>query len=148
MKIQPIIPLLLLAIVLMASCSSAPRTELHNLPSMVEIVSLNLSETHIKIRVSHRNRHTRKNNQLSCQLAIKDHEVIEFNAIPIPDLTTYAVETVNINLSSNELPDSLSDDDELPYALDCFLFSENFRKEHVIKTATLFSVPGTTGEYR
>ncbi len=132
----------------LVGCTSVPKTELQNLPSMVEIVMLNLADAQLKVRVSHRNRTTRENNQLSCKLAIKDHPSVEFNAIPIPDLTTYAVETVEISLADQTLPAADNNHGDLPYVLDCFLFSENFRNEHLVKKATLYPVPGTKAEFR
>lgn len=140
--------LTLLALSLVSCAGSVPRRDLQNLPSLIEIVAVNFSQQALKIRVSHRNKTARTGNQLSCQLAIKDSTAIQFNEIPVPDLTTYAVETLDINLPSSQHDFLNEQSRELPYVLDCFLFSENFRKEHLIKKATLFLVPGTENTYR
>jgi len=133
----------------MSSCgTSVPRNELQNLPVLIEIMGINLSNGELKVRISHRNNLTRKNNQLSCQLALKDLTPIKFNQIPLPDLTNYAVETVDIKLPPLDLPAANKRSKELPYVLDCHLFSENFRQEHVIKKSTLFRVPGSVADYR
>ena len=133
----------------LSSCgSSVPRNELQNLPSLIEIMGIDLADGELKIRISHRNRLTRKNNQLSCQLALKDYTPIKFNQIQLPDLTNYAVETIDIKLSTIDLPVVDSEHKQMPYVLDCYLFSETFREEHLIKKSTLFRVPGSTAEYR
>ncbi len=148
MKTNTNTALLILLSLALSNCTPVPKTELHNLPSLIEIVMLDLSSEQLKVRLSHRNRLTRENNQLSCQLAIKERQAIEFNGIPIPDLTTYAVETIDISLINKNLPKAGEKYKQLPYVLDCFLFSENFRKEHVIKKSILYPVPGTKHEYR
>lgn len=134
---------------LLSSCtSSVPRSELQNLPSLIEIKGVNLIDGDLKIRVSHRNNLTRKNNQLSCQLALKDFMPFKFNKIPLPDLTNYAVETIDIKLPAVDLPPVNKMTKDMPYVLDCFLFSQNFREEHLIKKSTLFRVPGSQADYR
>lgn len=134
---------------LLSGCGpSIPRTELHDLPPLIEIVALDFNSKQLKARITHRNKNTRENNQLSCQLALKDFEAIRFDSITVPNLTTYAKETVNIDLSDSQFPQLNQLSKELPYVLDCFLFSENFRKEQVIKKATLFQVPGSEYEFR
>ncbi|WP_223789689.1 hypothetical protein [Marinicella meishanensis] len=141
--------LILTALVLStAGCNSVPRTELQNLPSLIEIVSFQVPEAQLKLRLSHRNKSTRENNQLSCQLAIKDQPAFAFNAIPVPDMTTYAVETLDIDLRDQTMPAIVPGSAELPYVLDCFLFSENFRTEQIVKRAILYLVPGSNDEYR
>ena len=135
--------------ILVSSCSSSvPRNELQNLPSLIEIMGINLSDGDLKVRISHRNNLTRINNKLSCQLALKDFTPIKFNELPLPDLTNYAVETMDIKLSTADLPPVNKSSSEMPYVLDCYLFSENFREEHLIKKSTFFRVPGTEAEYR
>ncbi len=135
-------------ITLQACGPSIPRTELSDLPPLIEIVSLNLSEQQLKLRVSHRNKITRKDNQLSCQLALKDFIPIKFNRVTLPDMTTYAKETIDIKLDQTNLPKVDKQQKGLPYVLDCYIFSENFRDEQIIKKASLFKVPGISGEYR
>ncbi len=138
----------LLTLSLLSCTGSVPRRDLQNLPSLVEIVAVNFNQQDLKIRVSHRNKTARVGNQLSCQLAIKDSKPLQFNEIPVPDLTTYAVETLDIKLPTGQQAFLRENNKELPYVLDCFLFSENFRKEHLIKKASLFLVPGTENTYR
>ncbi len=131
------------------SCGpGVPRKDLQNLPSLIEIIAINFDQNELKIRVSHRHKTTREGNQLSCQLAIKDYSPITFNEIPVPNLTTYAVETLDISLASDNQDFATEKNHELPYVLDCFLFSDNFRKEHLINKATLYRVPGTINTYR
>lgn len=148
MKNKPFTFSLLLGLLLTAGCSSVPRSELQNLPSLIEIVAFQVSEAQLKLRLSHRNKTTRKSNQLSCQLAIKDQPAFAFNAIPVPDMTNYAVETIDIDLHDQTMPVIAKGAAELPYVLDCFLFSENFRTEQILKRATLYLVPGSDHEYR
>lgn len=143
-----ILILLTLTVVLSNCGSSVPRNELQNLPALIDIISLNLTDGNLKARVSHRNNLTRKNNQFNCQIALKDFNTIKFKDIKLPDLTNYAVETVDIKLPSTELPAIKSSTDELSYVLDCYLFSDNFREEHIIKKATLYKVPGSLAEFR
>jgi len=136
-------------IILVSSCgSSVPRNELQNLPSLIEIMGINLTAGDLKIRVSHRNNLTRINNKLNCQLALKDFTPIKISELPLPDLTNYAVETVDIKLSPADLSPANQSSDEIPYVLDCYLFSENFSEEHLIKKSTFFRVPGTEADYR
>ena len=141
--------LLLTSIIILSSCtSSAPRNELQNLPTLVEIIGINLSDGKTKVRVSHRNNVTRENSQLSCQLTLKDFKPIQFNKISLPDMTNFAVETTTITLPKDKLPALSKNNNQMPYALDCQLFSDNFRDEHLIKKAILYPVPGTHGEFR
>lgn len=134
--------------VILGCTSSVPHSELQDLPSLIEIKNINLNNGQLELRVSHRNKETRMNNQLSCQLALKDFPPIKFNEIPLPDLTNYAVETVGINLSSENLPKTKTVNKTLPYVLDCYLFSSNFREERSIKRSTLYPVPGNQAVYR
>jgi len=133
---------------LAAGCTPVPRTELQDLPSLVEIVAFNVPQAQLKLRLSHRNKDTRENNQLSCQMAIKDQPAFDFSAIPVPDMTTYAVETIDIDLSGQTMPSGIDGADQLPYVLDCFLFSANFRTEQIVKRGSLFLIPGSENEYR
>jgi hypothetical protein len=134
---------------MLTACGSpVPRKDMQNLPSLIEIVALNLKENSIKLRVSHRNRATRENNQLSCQLAIKDFEPIQLTAIVLPDLTNYATETIETNIAIQQFGQSLQSHQELAYVLDCFLFSSNFRKEHIIKKSFVYQTPGERHLYR
>ena len=136
-------------LLLMAGCGNpVPRKDLQNLPTLIQIIQLDLQQNEARIRLSHRNRIPRKDNQLSCQLAIKDQPAIQANAISLPDLTTFATETITLPLPLSELQLEPGDQAELPYVLDCFLFSSNFRKEQVITRATLYPVPGTQLQYR
>lgn len=139
-----------LALVLsLSGCgSSVPRKDLQNLPSLIEIISLDFNDNKLKLRISHRNKTAREGNQLSCQLALKDFKALKMNAINLPDLTNYATETVTINIPLHELSLSPAAHRELPYVLDCFLFSTNFRKEQVIKKAVVYQTPGAPGIYR
>lgn len=136
------------SLILTGCGTSVPRNELQNLPALIEIMAINLVDGKLKVRVSHRNNMTRENNQLSCQLALKDYKPIEFNQIPLPNLTNYAIETVNIRLPLSDLPKSITNVKELPYVLDCYLFSDNFKEERLIKKSTLFQVPGSLADYR
>ena len=134
---------------ILSSCgSSVPRNELQNLPALIEIMGINLANGDLRVRISHRNNLTRENNQLSCQLALKDFTAIKFSKIPLPDLTNYAVETIDIKLSPADFPAASLGHKEMSYVLDCYLFSANFREEHLIKKSTLFRVPGSQAEYR
>ncbi len=151
MKIKHNIQIIILftIILILVSCgSSVPRNELQNLPALIEIMGVDLADGKLKLRVSHRNNLTRKNNQISCQLALKDFTPIKFNNIALPDLTNYAVETLDVNLSPTDLPAVNQSHKEMPYVLDCYLFSDNFREEHLIKKSTLFRVPGSKADYR
>ncbi|MGJ8663446.1 MAG: hypothetical protein ACSHWU_07340 [Marinicella sp.] len=136
------------SLTLTMGCTSVPKTELQNLPSLIEIIVLDLSQPALNIRVSHRNKTPRLSNKLNCQLAIKDQSPIKFNGISVPDLSTFATETLRVNITQNELPVIPEKQKELPYVLDCYLESENFRTEHIIKKATLFRVPGRLNEFR
>jgi hypothetical protein len=146
--INQIIIITILSLLLSSCGSSIPRNELQNLPSLIEIMAINMDSGELRVRVSHRNNLTKKNNQISCQLALKDLSPIKFNEISLPDLTNYATETVSIMLPQSDLPTVTTRNKEMPYVLDCYLFSENFREEHLIKKSTLFKVPGTNAEYR
>lgn len=140
----------LIFITAMLSACGAPnfRTDLQNLPSLVEIVALDFKNNSIKLRVSHRNKTTREGNQLSCQLAIKDYAPISINALNLPNLTNYATETVESQIPLEQLKVALDQHSELPYVLDCFLFSTNFRKEQVIKKSIIYATPGEPWVYR
>jgi len=141
--------ILLSSCLLITACGNpVPRKDLQNLPTLIQIIQLDLAENEARVRISHRNRTTREGNQLSCQLAIKDQPAIQANAINLPDLTTFATETVVLPLPLTQLQLDADDQSELPYVLDCFLFSSNFRKEQIITRASLFPVPGTTQQYR
>ena len=70
--------ILLTVTFILSSCgSSVPRNELQNLPALIEIMSIDLADGDLKLRVSHRNNLTRNNNQLNCQLALKDFTPIK-----------------------------------------------------------------------
>lgn len=138
-----------LLIITLNSCStSISRNELQNLPSLIDITGIDLTDGQLKIRVSHRNNKTRLNSKLSCQLALKDHKPIKFKQLPLPDLTNYAVETIDYTFPEDEIPSMAQSNSKLPYVLDCYLFSDNFREEHLIKKATLYKVPGSQGKFR
>lgn len=128
--------------------SSVPHNEFQNLPSVIEIKHINLNNGQLELRVSHRNKETRVNNQISCQLAFKDFPPLTFDEVAIPDLTNYAIETVDINLPPKSLPKINKEIKALPYVLDCYLFSSNFREEHSINKSTLYPVPGNHAVYR
>lgn len=134
---------------MLSSCGpTIPRSELHDLSPLMEVVNLNLNDKQLKLRITHRNKRVREANQLSCQLAIKDNAPVRFKRIQLPDLTHYAKETISIQLEPNSLIKINKNIKELPYVLDCFLYSENFRDEQIIKKANLYKVPGTISEYR
>lgn len=139
----------LLIILLASGCGpTIPKSELHDLPPLMEIVSLNLNEKQLKLRLTHRNKRIRQNNQLSCQLALKDFTPVRFNQVQLPDLTHYAKETITINIDQKGQLNIKAEPKELAYVLDCYLYSENFRDEQIIKKSTLYKVPGTNDEYR
>jgi hypothetical protein len=139
----------LISVLLITACGSpVPRKDLQNLPTLVQIIQLDLAQNEARVRISHRNRTTREDNQLSCQLAIKDQPAIQANAIDLPDLTSYATETIVLPLPLTQLQLTADDQSEMPYVLDCFLFSSNFRKEQIITRTSLFRVPGSTQKYR
>jgi hypothetical protein len=138
-----------LLIILLSGCGNpAPRQELQNLPSLIQVIRLDFSDNLVRLRVSHRNRTPREGNQLSCQLAIRDQPAIQANAVNLPDLTTYATETITLPMNLTQLDIDHDRVTELPYVLDCHLFSSNFRKEHVITRASLYPVPGSKNSYR
>ncbi|MFC3194560.1 hypothetical protein ACFODZ_09960 [Marinicella sediminis] len=146
---KKILTLIITTSLVLAACGQrAPRKDLSNLPSLIQIISLDFRQNEVRLRVSHRNRATRMDNQLSCQLAIKDQQAIQINSMTLPDLTTYATETITTQLPLSSLNMDHDDGNELPYVLDCFLFSSNFRKEQVITRASLYPVPGNNGTYR
>lgn len=134
---------------LLTACGApTPRKDLQNLPSLIEIIALDFTQQTIKLRVSHRNRLPKEGNQLSCQLAIKDLAAIKLQPVSLPDLTTFATETVQTHFAS-ELPNlNLEHDNALPYVLDCFLFSTTFSKEHIISKSTVYRIPGEENSYR
>ena len=142
------LPLLLLITFVLSSCTSVPRNELRNLPSLIEIKSINFTNGLLQLRISHRNSLTRENNQLSCQLTLKNFPPIKFNRISLPDLTNYAIETIDINLTPDKLPSIDQAQKSISYVLDCYMFSENFQEEHIIKKSILFQVPGIKAEFR
>ncbi|MCB1583399.1 MAG: hypothetical protein R3E90_14020 [Marinicella sp.] len=150
MKIKySIIFTIVICLTLLAACgSSVPRKELQNLPSLIEIIALDFNQNKLKLRVSHRNSTAREGNQLSCQLALKDFSPLKVTAINLPDLTNYATETITSEISLNQLTLDPQTHSNLPYVLDCFLFSSNFRKEHIIKKAVVYQTPGAPGIYR
>lgn len=137
-----------LAFTLVACGSSVPRKDLQNLPSLIEIVALDFEHNKLKLRISHRNKTARVDNQLSCQLAIKDFKPVKVSAINLPDLTNYATETITTDIALDALALDTAKHKELPYVLDCFLFSSNFRKEHIIKKAITYQTPGEPAVYR
>lgn len=139
---------LTLILLLVGCASSVPRTELQDLRPLVEIVAFDISQQNLKLRVTHRNKTTRENNQLNCQLAIKDLSAIQFDQVTLPDLTNYAKETIDIKWVKPVNFVLSNHPSELPYVLDCYLYAENFRDERVIKKGSLYKVPGTSGEYR
>ncbi|MCX7552976.1 hypothetical protein OS175_03720 [Marinicella sp. S1101] len=149
-KNNPFIAAVFLTLVLfLAACGSrVPRSELQDLRPLVEIVAFDISLQNLKLRISHRNKTTRENNQLNCQLAIKDLSAIQFEQVALPDLTNYAKETIDINWEKPANFALSNQPSELPYVLDCYLYAENFRDERVIKKGSLYKVPGTSGEYR
>ena len=139
---------LLLTLTFLTACApSIPRSELQNLPPLVEIISLDLQDKKITLRVSNRNTTTRKNNVLSCDINIVKLNPIKIESITIPDLTNYAKETINIDLSSSigsehQLSPSMN------YELDCQVSSEKFQNVQILKQGKLFKIPGTIAEYR
>ncbi|TDR23199.1 hypothetical protein [Marinicella litoralis] len=136
-------------LLLLTACGTPnTRKDLQNLPSLIEIVALDLNQQTIKLRISHRNQSPRLDNQLSCQLAVKDFAPITLQALKIPDLTTFATETVQSTFKSTQLNASLKQYKALPYVLDCFLFSSTFMKEHIISKATIYRIPGEQNSYR
>ena len=149
MKTKTTLISVILAMLILTACSSrVPRKDLQNLPSLIEIKALDFAQNTISLRVSHRNRATREDNQLSCQLSIKDHQTVQFSGLNLPDLTTYAVETVTADLQLQSLEINTKQSNELSYALDCFLFSSNFRTEQIINKAIVYRVPGEPDTYR
>jgi hypothetical protein len=141
--------LLLLGFSMLSACgSSIPRKDLQNLPTLVEIMALDFNTNTVKLRVSHRNRTTREQNQLSCQLAINNQAAVQLTNVSIPDLTTYAVETVEIPIDLSQTLITNEQPKELPYVLDCFLTSINFRKEQIVSKATVYQIPGETHIFR
>ncbi len=135
-------------LILNACGAPNPRKDLQNLPSLIEIVALDFEQQSIKLRISHRNRSPRKENQLRCQLAIKDLPSIKLQSITVPDLTTFATETVQSKFAVQPLNLNLKQNQALPYVLDCFLFSSTFSKEHIISKATIYRIPGDKNRYR
>ncbi len=140
--------IILMALMISGCGPSIPRNELHDLPPLMEIVALNVSEMELKLRITHRNKRVRESNQLSCQLALKDFKPIQFDQIPLPNLTHYAKETLTVDINQNSEINFDSKLKELPYVLDCFLHSENFRNEQIVKKSILYQVPGSNYEYR
>ncbi len=140
---------LISGLIILANCSSSvTRKDIQNLPPLVEIVVLDVAQNTLKLRVSHRHQISRKDNKLSCQLAIQDLAPLKIQQTPLPDLTTFATETTDISINTTALSESGKLNKELPYVLDCFLFSENFRKEQVLKKGVLYKVPGSLAAYR
>ncbi len=135
-------------LILLACGSPNTRKDLQNLPSLIEIVELNLNQNSIKLRVSHRNNLPREQNQLSCQLAIKDQQVIKLPSLNVPDLTTFATETIQATVDFSPLNIGSEPINSLPFVLDCYLSSETFRKEHIITESTIYLVPGKENRYR
>ena len=133
---------------LITACSgSVPRNELQNLPSLVEVVLLDVADARLKVRLTHRNNTPREDIKLSCQLALKDFNAIEFKPIDVPNMTSYATETLDLITDMAAIP-AVYNAANIPYVLDCFLFSSNFKREHLIKRSTLFKVPGTNNQFR
>ena len=123
---------------LITGCAgSIPRNELQNLPSLIEVVLLDVADAQLKVRLTHRNNTPREDIKLSCQLALKDFQAIEFKPIDVPNMTTALTAMPTLDKEAN-----------IPYVLDCYLFSSNFKREHLIKRSTLFKVPGTTNQFR
>ena len=115
--------LMLSTLLLLSACGNpVPRKDLQNLPTLIQIIQLDLAQNEVRVRISHRNRTTREDNQLSCQLAIKDQPAIQVNAVNVPDLTTFATETIALPLPVSQLQLDQDEASELPYVLDCFLF--------------------------
>ena len=133
---------------LITGCAgSIPRNELQNLPSLIEVVLLDVADAQLKVRLTHRNNTPREDIKLSCQLALKDFQAIEFKPIDVPNMTSYATETLDLTTALTAMP-PLDKEANIPYVLDCYLFSSNFKREHLIKRSTLFKVPGTTNQFR
>lgn len=140
--------IILFCIAITACGAPNPRKDLQNLPSLIEIVALDFNQQVIKLRVSHRNRSAREDNLLSCQLAIKDMSPIKLPTINLPDLTTFATETVQSNFTAGPMNLNLKQNQTLPYVLDCYLTSSTFSREHIISKATIYRIPGEENSYR
>jgi len=134
---------------LLSSCGTPiPRNDLQNLPSLIEIIELNIKQQTINLRISHRNRSPKTENHLSCELSIQDQPSIKLTSIPIPDLTTYATETVQLKFESEPPAVNFGLHNALPYELDCLLSSNTFGKEHIVSKATIYPIPGKENSYR
>ncbi|WP_154224539.1 hypothetical protein [Marinicella rhabdoformis] len=145
-KIQ--ICLLSLTISLLSACSSGiPRKPVNELPSDIEIVSVNFSNAAWKLRLTHRQKENRINGVIGCDLGTDNDNTLAFDGIELPELSYQLTEVIDVpaiptKLETTDMPKKIN------YQLYCELTSENFKTEVIRKNSVLYRVPGEEALYR
>ena len=133
----------------LTACSGGvPRKPVNELPSNIEIVTVNFQTGAWKLRLTHRQKEKRVNNQIACGLYTDHKHSLAFDRINVPDLSYLFTETIDIPAMpvDLEMPKGLTD--KMNYQLECDLTSENYYTESIRKSGTLHRVPGEQALYR
>lgn len=147
-NLQNIISLTIISSALLACGNGAPRKPVNELASHIELVSVDFGHGAWKLRLTHRQKEDRLNNQLACSLSTEKDNTLAFDRIEIPDLSYQLTETIDIPAMPVDMPLPANMPEKMTYQLDCELFSENFTTERIIKKSTMHKIPGAKASYR
>lgn len=139
-----------LGLMMISGCSTSPRIQHNNLPTQVDIVSLDLSNMQWKLRLKHRHQDTRKGSRIACQMSF-DSRHLSFLPQKLPDLTINAIEIITVqNIEIDAEPSDVlrKERTSVEYRLSCQLSSDNFSTETINKNSVLYPVPGQQNLYR
>ncbi|MCF6301145.1 MAG: hypothetical protein L3J52_08520 [Proteobacteria bacterium] len=137
-----------LSLILITSCGGVPRSKKQNLPPTIDIALLDFNQGLIILRVKHRHIKASSENKLSCKISFTDIDEHQFDNQPVPDLTSFATETVSINIESLQKTKHSTTNGSIDYVLACSLSSEEFSTVHLVNRSTLYLVPGENSIYR
>lgn len=128
--------LLFTLFILLTACGPARIEKPNNdLPTLIEVVRLDVGSQQLIIRLSHRQAQVRDASTLQCQLQIDQSKAITLPVLQTPELTSYAREVL-----AWSIPDSLSIPTQarIDYDFDCSLRSAKWRDEHFYSRGTLY----------
>jgi len=146
-KMKTII-IFVLCLILITSCGGVRKSKKQNLPPTIDIALLDFNQGLIKLRVKHRHIKASTENELSCEISFKNIDEHQFDNQHIPDLTSFATETISVNIESLQKTRHSTTNGSIDYILECSLSSEEFATIHLVNRSTLYLVPGENSIYR
>jgi len=122
---------------LLTACGGAPRLEKPNkdLPALIEIIRLDTGEQQIHIRLTYRQAKPRDASTMACAITFIDNSPLTLETIPIPKLTAYAREVLQLNLPEDA---SIPSQTQIKYTLTCTLTTPKSRAEKIVNHGTLY----------